>query len=213
MQRGKAAGAALVGRFPSLQLINRPPCFQTQLSPTPPEAEMLEPSGAGCPHLGHFSWARRNDSFELHSQCFGRMLGQKWKQQRTRSGKQKAKYIFLIIIFPRFKDCLLPNEIQPLDCKTQYKKLKTTGKQQEEHTLWENRVEQGLCDKFWINLSAVCIYLLCGRTSWSFKCGRWVMMPKCSLASVSPKALQWPASHQKHKSDDHYPFAWGIRDK
>lgn len=202
MQRGKAAGAALDGRFPSLpQLITTgPPYFQTQLPPTPPEAAMLEPSGAGCPHLCHFSWAWRNDSFESHSQCFGRMLGQKWQQQQTLSGKQKAKYIFSIIIFPRFRDCLIPNEIQLLDCKIKYKKLKTTGKQQKEHTLWENRVEKCLCDKFWINLlSAVCIYPPCSRTSWSFKCGRWITMPECSLASVGPKVLQWPAGHQKIK--------------
>lgn len=49
--------------------------------------------------------------------------------------KTESQIYFFHHYLPRFRDCLIPNEIQPLDCKIKYEKFKTTGKEQEEHTL------------------------------------------------------------------------------
>lgn len=62
-----------------------------------------------CPHLYHCFWAPGTDSFKWHFQLFGKMLGQKWKQQQTLSGKQEAKYLVLDNYFsPRFRAYLFP---------------------------------------------------------------------------------------------------------
>lgn len=49
------------------------------------------------------------------------MLGQKWKQQQTLSGKQEAKYFVLANYFPpRFRACLFLKEIKLLDSRIKY---------------------------------------------------------------------------------------------
>ena len=73
-----------------------------------------------------------------------------------------SQFFFSIMIFPRFRDCLTPNEIL-LDYELKYRKavkLKTTGKQPK-NKHHEKTVTECLCGGFQVPdfLAVSCVYL------------------------------------------------------
>lgn len=125
----------------------------------------------------------------------------------------ESQLFFSVIIFPQFRDCLIPNEIQLLECRVKYE----NDPQAEVHRKTAGRahaVRKWSCEvfvayfKFWIYLlSTMCIYPVFSRTRWSFNFVPWVTMTEFFPEPVGSRILQWPTSHQKHKND--YQFQKG----